>query len=176
MVQQMQMQVHLIAALSANNVIGVANELPFWNIPSVLKWFDMNTICGTVIMGRKTWASLPQKPLRQRLNIVMTHGHCTAPTHDVVWVNSMREAMSIAESQYRPIYIIGGSEIFHEALLRSIVDVLILTRIDLEIHHHKTAEIMLPEKKRLVWRSKEHKEDGIGGWDGIGFKFEIYKL
>ena len=60
--------------------------------------------------------------------------------------------------------------------LRSIVDVLILTRIDLEIHHHKTAEIMLPEKKQLVWRSKEHKEDGIGGWDEIGFKFEIYKL
>ena len=64
---------YLIAAVSEDNVIGVEGRLP-WRLKRELKWFKMNTHNGAVIMGRKTWDSLPKKPLPHRLNIVITRG------------------------------------------------------------------------------------------------------
>ena len=62
----------LIAAVSDNDVIGVNNTLP-WRLPKDLKFFSkMNTFMGAVIMGRKTWDSLPKRPLPNRLNIILS--------------------------------------------------------------------------------------------------------
>ena len=61
--------IYLIAAISDDGIIGVDNKLP-WKLRNDLRWFKMHTINGSVIMGRKTWESLPKKPLENRMNII----------------------------------------------------------------------------------------------------------
>ena len=65
------MAIWLIVAMSDNNVIGVNNDLP-WRLPLDLKWFKMNTFGQAVIMGRKTWESLPKRPLPFRSNYIIS--------------------------------------------------------------------------------------------------------
>ena len=94
------MTVYLIAAVSENDVIGMNGKLP-WRLPLDLKWFKMNTKAGAVIMGRKTWDSLPVKPLPNRLNIVVSrrprksHG-------DTIWCTSFSVALLTAHSRTDP--------------------------------------------------------------------------
>ena len=65
------MQITLIAALAQNRVIGNANQIP-WHIPEDFTFFKRYTTGKPIIMGRKTWDSLPRKPLPNRRNIVVT--------------------------------------------------------------------------------------------------------
>ena len=64
-------KVYLVAAVAANGVIGRLGRLP-WHIPEELKHFKQLTLGHPVIMGRRTWESLPKKPLPGRENIVVT--------------------------------------------------------------------------------------------------------
>ena len=61
----------LIVARGLNNVIGVSGQLP-WRLKSDLMFFKQVTLGSPIIMGRKTWESLPRRPLPDRENIVMT--------------------------------------------------------------------------------------------------------
>ena len=61
----------LIAARARNGAIGKDGTLP-WHIPEDLKFFKRETLGGAIIMGRRTWESLPFKPLKDRLNLVVT--------------------------------------------------------------------------------------------------------
>lgn len=65
------MKISLIVAMSQNQVIGTENRLP-WHLPADLAWFKKNTLGKTILMGRKTWESLPIKPLPQRHHIILT--------------------------------------------------------------------------------------------------------
>ena len=60
-----------VVAVAENGVIGRDGQLP-WRLPSDLKWFRKRTLGKPVIMGRKTWDSLPRKPLPGRMNIVLS--------------------------------------------------------------------------------------------------------
>ena len=60
-----------IAAMSLNRVIGAGNQIP-WHLPEDFKWFKRMTSGNVVIMGRKTFASLGNKPLPNRINIVLS--------------------------------------------------------------------------------------------------------
>ena len=96
-----QMTVYLIAAVSENNVIGMNGNLP-WRLPLDLQWFKMNTSGGAIIMGRKTWESLPKKPLPSRLNIIISrqprksHG-------DTIWCTSFSDPFK--SSLINPTYL-----------------------------------------------------------------------
>ena len=94
---------YLIAAVSDNNIVGIDNRLP-WSLKKDLQWFRMHTTEGAVIMGRKTWASLPHKPLKNRLNIILTRAPCPHGQTNVVWKNSLADAY---EHTVR-VCIIGG--------------------------------------------------------------------
>ena len=65
------MKLSIIVAMSENRVIGINNRLP-WNLPEDLKWFKKNTLNKVILMGRKTWESLPLKPLPQRYHIILS--------------------------------------------------------------------------------------------------------
>jgi dihydrofolate reductase len=67
------MEISIIVAASTNNVIGKENGLP-WRLPTDMKFFRDKTIGHTVIMGRKSWDSIPAKyrPLPNRINVVMS--------------------------------------------------------------------------------------------------------
>lgn len=160
---------YLVAALSDDDVIGVDGQLP-WRLKRDLKWFRMNTSHGAVIMGRKTWESLPKRPLPHRLNIVLTRGRRPRDAPNVIWENEMRNAISTAYRHTKRVYVIGGSEIFAMAL--QYCRAYMITRVHCRVRDQASAYDMrtfrLPACKTLVWRSGEQHEDDLS------YHFELY--
>lgn len=116
----------LIAAVARNGVIGMANRLP-WQLPADLKHFKELTTGHTVIMGRKTWESLPAKfrPLPGRYNIVVTRNDSFRAEGATV-STSLPDAIAAANGD--EVFVIGGAELYKAALL--LADRLQLTEID----------------------------------------------
>ncbi|MCX7163958.1 MAG: dihydrofolate reductase [Betaproteobacteria bacterium] len=116
----------LIAAIAGNGVIGIDNHLP-WQLPQDLKRFKALTLGNAVIMGRKTWESLPAKarPLPGRRNIVVTRNAGYAAAGATV-AASLAAAIAAAESG--EAFVIGGAELYQSAL--PLADRLQLTEID----------------------------------------------
>lgn len=123
--------INIIVAIARNNEIGRNGDL-LWHIPEDLRHFKTLTQGHPVIMGRKTWESLPKRPLPGRLNIVITRqsgysapGAMTAP--------SLAEALNLSKSDTFPkadqeLFIIGGGQLYKEAL--PLADVLEITHIE----------------------------------------------
>jgi dihydrofolate reductase len=97
-----------IVAMSLNRVIGKNNKLP-WHIPDDLRWFKKLTTGNVIIMGRKTWESIGV-PLPNRESIVVTR----AEIPGVRTVRSLNEIDPAADG--RDYFVIGGAQLFQEAL------------------------------------------------------------
>lgn len=118
-----------IAALGNQNQIGHGNNL-IWHIPDDLKRFKELTLGHVVIMGRKTYESIPEKfrPLPNRTNIVITRD-TTYEAPGCIIVHSIEEALKEAKKiEDQEAFIIGGAEIYTQAL--PYTDKLYLTLID----------------------------------------------
>jgi len=113
----------IIAAASTNNVIGFDNRL-IWNIPKDLKRFKNLTQGHSVIMGRKTFESLPS-PLPNRRNIVITRNKDYSPEGIEVF-RSIEDAIYECKDDQQP-FIIGGGEIYSQTI--NLVDKIELTRV-----------------------------------------------
>ena len=121
------MKLNLILARSRNGVIGRNNTLP-WHVPEDLAYFKQTTLGSPVIMGRKTWDSLPPRfrPLPGRLNVVITRQENWQAEGAVV-------AHSIAQACERcppesTAWIIGGAELY--ALALPMAETAVITEID----------------------------------------------
>lgn len=152
----------LIAARAKGSAIGKDGDMP-WHLPEDLKFFMRETMGGAVIMGRRTWDSLPVKPLKNRLNIVVTSQGCAAEH----CVGSIDAALELAHSMgYFRVYGMGGAGIYGAML--PIADRLCLTEVDLEVDG---ADTFFPSFDGSEWRlaSKlELESDGprcvVGEW------------
>lgn len=108
------MNISMIAAVGRNLELGKANDL-IWHFKEDMRFFKQTTIGNTVIMGRKTFESLP-KPLADRQNIVITNNkNYTAEGADVVF--SLDEALEKCKNEN--VFIIGGGKIYGEFLPRA---------------------------------------------------------
>lgn len=109
------MKINLIYARAANGVIGKDGQMP-WHLPEDLAHFKQLTSGCPVIMGRKTWDSLPERfrPLPGRLNIVITRKENWSK-NGVQRASSLREALQICESE-SVVWVIGGAQIYAQAL------------------------------------------------------------
>ncbi|RPE70993.1 dihydrofolate reductase [Pacificibacter maritimus] len=117
----------LIVARDRNGAIGKGNEIP-WYAPEDLAFFKRETLGGACIMGRNTWDSLPFKPLKNRLNLVVSS---QGVDHDHVFT-TLPEAIAYAtQHNYRRIYGMGGFGIYKAML--PMADRLLITEVDLEI-------------------------------------------
>lgn len=113
--QQAKMIVSLIVAASDNNAIGKNNQL-MWHLPIDMKFFKNTTWGFPVIMGRKTFEELGNKALPGRQNIVITRKK-DWKAEGVVIVHSLDDALFVArEAETNEIFIIGGGEIYKEAM------------------------------------------------------------
>jgi dihydrofolate reductase len=148
-------RIAFVVAVSRNGVIGRDGGLP-WRISADLKRFKQITMGKPVIMGRKTWESLPKKPLPGRTNIVITRqadyeaaGAQVAP--DIV------TALKAAEAE-RPeeIAVIGGGEIF--AAFMPLANRIYLTEVDLSVD----GDTFFPKLETELWRevAQERHEKG----------------
>ncbi|RYF33173.1 MAG: dihydrofolate reductase [Comamonadaceae bacterium] len=123
------MRVNLILARAANGVIGVDGALP-WHLPEDMAHFKATTAGAPVVMGRKTWDSLPPKfkPLPGRTNIVVTR-QGNFDEEGLRRAASLREALAICEQLGAPeAWVIGGAQIYAEA--EPVAQRVIVTEID----------------------------------------------
>ena len=113
-------EIILIAAMAENRVIGKDNSMP-WSIKGNLAHFKEMTMGWPCIMGRKTWESLPKKPLPGRLNIIISKtlnekSLDTIPLQDTMIFSSLSSAIEYCAA-YEKIFICGGESIYKQALL-----------------------------------------------------------
>ena len=98
----------ILVAVTPEGIIGKDNSIP-WHYSADLKRFKRLTLGKTVIMGRRTWESLPVKPLPDRRNIVITR----TSLDDVECFPSIDDALATCEGD---VWFIGGAGIYQEAL------------------------------------------------------------
>jgi dihydrofolate reductase len=159
------MQVGLIVAVDPLYLIGIDGKIP-WHYPADLRRFKELTMGGTLIMGSKTFLSLPGA-LPGRTTIVLFRGRTTATFcehHPDVLVDSLGAALDKAKEIQRPVWIAGGAEVYHTALMMNVVDFIDLTlvpKVDLEAHAEAQkftyfpSNLLEPFKRVLVERNVE---------------------
>ncbi len=135
----------LIAAVARNGVIGAANALP-WRLPEDMQRFRALTTGHAVIMGRRTWESLP-RALPERQNIVVSSRDDLRATGAEV-APSLPAALACVRLP-RPVFCIGGGEIYALALPHA--DALFLTEIDADI----AGDTYFPPFDRAQWQETE---------------------
>jgi dihydrofolate reductase len=136
------MPLHLIYARAANGVIGKDNTIP-WHIPEDMAHFKQLTLGCPVVMGRKTWDSLPPRfrPLPGRTNIVVTRQD-DWQADGAVRVASLQGALDHAAGA-QTVWVIGGAQIYAEAL--PLADRLEITEIDRDFVGDAYAPTLGPE-------------------------------
>jgi dihydrofolate reductase len=147
----------LIAAVAENNVIGKDRDVP-WKIPEDMKHFREKTTGHPVIMGRKTYQSLPEdyRPLPERANIVLTKSGFEPEDESAKVVNSLDKAYEEAEELDDKAFVIGGASVY-EATLED-ADRMILT----EIHREVEGDTFFPDWNEDEWSEVERDErDGF---------------
>ena len=142
------MDLNLIVAYARNRVIGRDNALP-WKLPGDMAHFRRTTMGSPIIMGRKTWESLPG-PLPGRQSIVVSRDSAYAASGADV-VTSLEQALAVVRMPW-PAYCIGGGEIYRVALPRATT--LHLT----EIHREFAGDVFFPEFERDAWRETRREE------------------
>ena len=159
-------EICIAVAVGENFAIGKNNQL-LWHMPADLKFFKQTTLGHTIIMGRKTFDSVG-KPLPNRRNIVITRDS-SLKIDGVEVVNSLDEALAITQHEEKPIFIVGGAEIYRQALSKT--DTIYLTTI----HHTFDADTFFPTIDRSEWEiisSEPHKADEKNKYD---YTFEVLK-
>lgn len=137
----------IIAAVAENNVIGKDGDIP-WHIPEDLQHFKEKTTGHTVVMGRKTYQSLPDsfKPLPDRENIVLTRSDFQPEDESVKISNNLDDAWE--KSSNEKIFIIGGANIYKQTMKDA--DKLVLT----EINKEYDGDTYFPEFSESQWQEK----------------------
>ena len=127
----------IVAAVSRNHVIGKDNQL-LWNLPADMAHFKQLTSGHAVIMGSKTYLSLPERfrPLPNRLNIILSRTiHDNIEGQSPVWVTQLKDATDTAShyaaiNQQQEFFVIGGGDLYTLAL--PLAKTLYLTHVDAE--------------------------------------------
>ncbi|MCX6326018.1 MAG: dihydrofolate reductase [Bacteroidia bacterium] len=158
--------ISIIVAVSEDMGIGKDNEL-LWHISEDLKRFKKLTFGNTIVMGKKTWESLPRKPLPGRKNIVLTDisGECIDYS---ITAYSIEDALSKCEKG-EEIFVIGGGSVYRQFL--SIADRLYITHV----HRKAPADVFFPEIDSGIWEVNKKEDFNAGGNDSIPYTYIIYE-
>jgi dihydrofolate reductase len=133
------MRLNLIFARTSNGVIGKDNALP-WHLPEDLAHFKRTTMGCPVIMGRKTWDSLPAKfkPLPGRANVVVTRQPGWTSESTALRADSLAQAMQLC-GEAPDAWVIGGAQMY--ALALPLATSAVVTEIDIEVEGDAFAPI-----------------------------------
>ena len=147
----------MIAAIGKNRELGKDNRL-LWHLKEDFQRFKNLTTGNVVIMGRKTYDSLPEKnkPLPNRINIIISRNKSWSPLGSYVF-NSLEEAISRAKKFNKEIFIIGGASVYEQGIKYS--DKLYLTVISKE---YPDADAFFPdysEFKKVIFEENHQEKD-----------------
>ncbi|PKQ02555.1 MAG: dihydrofolate reductase [Alphaproteobacteria bacterium HGW-Alphaproteobacteria-12] len=168
----MKTHVSFVVAIADNGVIGRDNGLP-WRLSGDMAFFKRVTMGKPVLMGRKTWESLPKKPLPGRPNIVVTRDAAyRAEGAEVVTSaeNALKRGVALAaELGTDEVMVIGGAQLYAEMFDHA-------TRLYItEVHAAPDGDVSFPAFDASQWRevSREHHETGEK--DSAAYSFVLYE-
>lgn len=145
------MAVKLIVAMDRERGIGKNNDL-MWHLPADMKFFKETTSGHVVVMGRKNFDSIPERfrPLPNRENAVLTRNIDFQAAGCKVF-HSLEECLNWYIGDERIVYIIGGGEIYRQAMALHCVDEMFITHVDAEYG----ADTFFPEFDEEKWTIRE---------------------
>ena len=160
----------LVAARARNGVIGRDGGLP-WRLKSDMALFKATTLGKPVIMGRKTWDSLPKKPLPGRTNLVLSRDGTFEPKGAVV-CDRFDQALSMAREQAeedgaKEVCVIGGTALFALAMPKA--KRLYLTEVEAEVD----GDASFPVFDEAGWREIQCQPYTAAEEDDYGFTFRV---
>ena len=127
-----------IVAVDRNGAIGRGGALP-WHYPADLKFFREQTTGNVCVMGRRTWATL-KRPLKERLNVVLTTRGGVEPQPTVVVLRDRAEVLSLKGYLACDIYVIGGARVYESFLAD--IDAWVVTEVPVAV---EGADTFMPE-------------------------------
>jgi dihydrofolate reductase len=157
--------ISIIVAVARNNAIGKNNDL-LWHIPADMKMFMRVTRGHTVIMGKRTYQSLPKQPLPNRKNIVITDDPGDN-FEGCVMVSSIDAALELC-SQAEENFIIGGASVYAQFL--PFTDRLYLTRV----HKDFDGDVFFPTIDFSEWKLISSEDFPPDEKNDFGFSFLVY--
>ncbi len=159
------MKLHLIYARARNGTIGKDNQMP-WHLPEDLAHFKRVTLGQPVIMGRKTWDSLPARfrPLPGRVNIVITR-QTDWQAEGALRAASIEDAMRLC-GDAPDAWIMGGADIYRQA--EPLARTAVVTEIDQDFEGDAWAPTLGPD-----WREEQRERHTSA--NGMGFAFVTYQ-
>ncbi|MCK5908603.1 MAG: dihydrofolate reductase [Caulobacter sp.] len=160
----------IVVARAANGVIGRDGDLP-WRLKSDLALFKANTLGKPIIMGRKTWDSLPRKPLPGRMNVVLTRDQSFEPEGAIAcetWMEAVQMAKEqAADDSVDEVCVIGGRALFELALPKA--KRLYLTEVDAQVD----GDVHFPVFDENAWTEVRREAHAAGDGDDHAFVFRV---
>lgn len=156
------MQIAMIAAMAADRVIGLNNQMP-WHLPADLKHFKAVTLGKPVLMGRKTYESIG-RPLPGRRNIVVSR-QASPANSPVEWVSSIEQGLALV-ADLPEVMIIGGAEIYQQCL--PLASRLYITEIELQV----VGDAYFPDYRAAAsWRELSNEHFPVSADNPLAYRF-----
>lgn len=149
-----------IAAVDRKGAIGKGGKLP-WHYPADMKFFRETTTGHAVVMGRKTWLTIG-KPLKNRLNIVLSRDSNIEPQESLVVFTDIESVLSFYKSLSTDLFVIGGGQIYESFLPH--IEKWIITEVPLTV---SGADAFMPKDYLKGFKVRDSKPLG----DGLVVKF-----
>lgn len=143
-------KISIIAAVADNYAIGKANNLP-WHLPADLKHFRQLTTGHAIVMGKRTFESLPNGPLPNRKNIVLTSVMSEGVNEGYFEADSLEDAVFLCEHEEK-VFIIGGATVYKQSIDK--VDTMYITWI----HSDFSADTYFPEIDFNDWKEVSRED------------------
>lgn len=140
----------IIAAIAKNNALGKNNDL-IWHLPKDLKRFKKLTTGYYILMGRNTFESIG-KPLPNRTSVIITRNENYFKDGCLI-AHSLEEALQMSPKN-EEVFIIGGAQIYKEALQKNIATALEITLV----HHEFDADVFFPEIDKNIWEETKRED------------------
>jgi dihydrofolate reductase len=153
----------IIAAIANNNALGKDNDL-IWHLPADLKRFRKVTTGHHILMGRNTYESIG-KPLPNRTTVIITR-NSDYKAEGCIVVDSIEKAIKVAEGDEH-VFIIGGAQIYRQAIEADLVDQLDITLV----HQNFEADVFFPEINATIW--KESLREDFEGDEKNNYKYSF---
>jgi len=160
-------KISIIAAVADNYAIGKSNNLP-WYLPADLKHFKQLTTGHAIVMGKRTFESLPRGPLPNRKNIVLTSIMSEGVNEGYYEADSLEDATFLCEHEEQ-VFIIGGATVYKQCIDK--VDYLYITWI----HKEFSADTYFPKINFDEWEEVKHEDHQPDENNLYSYTFSEYK-
>ena len=158
----------IVVAASTNNAIGKNNQL-LWHLPDDLKFFKNVTWGMPVLMGRKTYESLGNKPLNGRVNMILTTQK-NFKREGVVTVNKIKDAIFFAgEHDYKELMILGGANVYSQTI--GDANKIYITRVH---HVFEDADAFFPVIDENKWKLVSNQDFSKDDKHAYDYSFQLW--